>query len=158
MKFGDVIMAVASLTVLFLLVYFALGMVLISVNSFWGLDAAAAIVSLLLAALAVGYAFAGKIREESRIMSIGKVVVLSAVVMMFAVMIGVSANGHYTTLIDENLQKMFSTGSWTTTDWYAYETLALIEQTALNVVYVLVFSFIGLCVGSMRKLPAKTKE
>jgi hypothetical protein len=157
LKFGDIIIAVASFTVLFLLVYFALGILLIGANSYWGLDAAG-IVSLFIAALAVGYAFAGKIREESRIMSIGKVAVLSAVVMMFAVIMSVGAVWHYSTLIDETLQKMFSTGSWTTTDWYAYETLALVEQTALNVVYTLVFSFIGLYVGSMRKPPAKTKE
>ena len=157
LKFGDVITAVASLAVVTLLVESVLGIALIPMISAWGLDATS-IVSFLVSALIVGYVFAGKIREESRMISIGKVVVLFAVVIMFAVRIGYGAIGHYSDMVDENLRKMYSTSSWTTTDWFAYEHMALTELTAVPVVFALAFGFIGLYVGSMRKPSAKTKE
>jgi len=157
LKFGDVVVAVASWAVVYLLVYSVLIIALVPMNSFWGLNVAF-IVSVLVSALIVGYVFAGKIREESRMASIGKVVVLSAFVIMFAAMIVPGAIGHYSALIDENLQKMYSTGSWTNTDWVAYEMVAVVLNTVVNVLGVLALGFVGLYLGSMRKPSAKTKE
>jgi hypothetical protein len=68
------------------------------------------------------------------------------------------AIGHYSALVDESLQNMFSTGSWTSTDWYSYEVMVLASSTALNVAYTLALGFVGLYLGSMRKPAAKTKE
>ena len=130
---------------------------LVPMNSYWGLNIAF-IVSVLVAALIVGYVFAGKIREESRMASIGKVVVLSAFVIMFAAMIIYGAIGHYDAAIDEYLQDTYSTGSWTNTDWVAFEHMMLVEWTVFPVVYALAFNFVGLYLGSMRKPSAKTKE
>jgi hypothetical protein len=155
LKFGDVITAVASFAVLVRLVDSVLGIALIPMNSYWGVDVAG-IVSFLVSGLIVGYVFAGKLREESRMISIVKVVVLSAVVIMFAVMIGYGAIGHYSALVDENLRNMYSTSSWTTTDWFAYEMMALHELTAVPVVYALAFNFIGLYLGSMLRKPRKS--
>jgi hypothetical protein len=157
LKFGDVITAVASLAVVCLLVESVLGIALIPMYSSWGLDATS-IVSFLVSGLIVGYVFAGKIREGSRMISIGKVVVLFAVVIMFAVRIGYGAIGHFGAMVDETLGNMYSTGSWTNTDWFAYEHMALTELTVVPVVFALVFGFIGLYLGSMRKPSAKTKE
>jgi phosphoglycerol transferase MdoB-like AlkP superfamily enzyme len=157
LKFGDVITAVASLAVVFILVNSVLGIALIPMNSTWGLDVTS-IVSLLVSALIVGYVFAGKIREESRMISIGKVVVLFAVVIFFAARIGYGAIGHYSALVDENLRNMYSTSTWTNTNWFAHEAMALHLLNAVPVVYALVFGFIGLYLGSMRKPSAKTKE
>lgn len=157
MKFGDVIVAVASWQVVFILVHTVLSIALIPMSSYWGFNVDS-ILSFLVSALIVGYVFAGKIREESRMVSIGKIVVLSAVLTMFATMIGVSATGHYNAWVDESLRNMYSTGSWTNTDWVAFEHMMLVEWAVFPVVYALVFSFIGLYLGSMRKPSAKTKE
>jgi hypothetical protein len=157
LKFGDVIVAVASWQVVFILVHTVLSIALIPISSYWGFNVDS-ILSFLVSALIVGYVFAGKIREESRMVSIGKIVVLSAVLTMFATMIGVSATGHYNAWVDESLRNMYSTGSWTNTDWIAFEHMMLVEWAVFPVVYALVFSFIGLYLGSMRKPSAKTKE
>ena len=150
-------MAVASWAVVYILVYSMLSIALVPMNSYWGLNIAF-IVSVLVSALIVGYVFAGKIREESRMASIGKVVVLSAFVIMFAAMIIYGAIGHYNAAIDEYLQNTYSTSSWTNTDWAAYEGVALVLNTAVNVLGVLALGFVGLYLGSMRKPSAKTKE
>ena len=158
LKFGDVITAVASLVVVELLVASVLNLALVPMSSILGVDVAA-IVSFLVSGLVVGYVFAGKIREESRMTSIGKVVVLGAVLVMFVALIGCGATGHYSDMVDENLKSTYSTwSSWTNTEWVAFEHMMLVEWAVFPVVYALVFSFIGLYLGSMRKPSAKTKE
>ena len=156
MKFSDVILAVATVGVIDVLVYFVLGIALIpSIGSYWGLNSAA-IVSMLVAGLVAGFVFAGKIQEESRIRAVGKIAVLFGAVMSSAAMIAPSANGYYNAWVTEYLQSTFSTGAWTTTDWYVYGQLVLAFQVALNVLLALVLGFIGLYVGSMLRKPAKS--
>ena len=124
-------------------------------NSAWG-GYVADIVSFLVSGLIVGYVFAGKLREESKMASIGKVVVLFAVVTMFFILIWAAAIGHYNAMINENLQNTYHTSSWTNGEWVAYETMMLLLINALYIVFALVFGFIGLYLGSMRKPSAKT--
>lgn len=158
MKFGDVIIAVASLLLVFWFVNTLLNFVLIPANSSYGGDVAN-ILSVLIAGLVVGYVFAGKLREESRWVSIGKVVVLSAVVMILVVGIMSPLIGHYNAWADENLQKMYkNTASWSNVEWFWYELAWLMAVASIYGLYTLLFSFIGLYVGSMRKPSAKTKE
>jgi len=64
--------------------------------------------------------------------------------------------GHYSTFVDEGLQNSFSTGSWTTSDWFYHEAMALVGNTALNGALTVVFGFIGLYAGSMLKKPTKS--
>ncbi len=154
MKFGDVIMAVATLAVVYILIYSVLGIAFVPINSVWGLNVAF-FVSVLISASIVGYVFAGKIREESRLVSIGKVVVLFAFVIMLIVLIG-SAVGHSGALIDENLQNMYQTSSWTNMDWVAYEAVAVVLNTSVNVLSVLALGLVGLYTGSMLRKPKKT--
>jgi len=73
LKFGDVITAVASLAVIYMLLDFVLLGVMIPVNSLYAPDIAN-IVSVLVASLIVGYVFAGKIKEESRMGAIAGIV------------------------------------------------------------------------------------
>ncbi len=152
LKFGDVVMATASAFVIYWFLYAVLALVLISVN--WGLYVAT-YVSPLLSAIVVGYFFAGKIREESWIRSIGKIVVLVTVLVMFIYWMSYSI-GRAGTFIDESLKNMFSTGSWTTTDWVRYETMYVVVNTAAVAVFAAVLDFIGLYVGSMLRKPKKT--
>jgi cell division protein ZapA (FtsZ GTPase activity inhibitor) len=135
-----------------------LNFALIPASTSYGGDVAF-ILSTLVSALIVGYVFAGKLREESRMASIGKVVVLFAVVMMFAVATTSATIGHYNAWADENLQKMYNlTSASSNATWFWYEMMLLMAVTALYAVYTLLFGFIGLYVGSMRKPSAKTKE
>jgi hypothetical protein len=145
-------MATASAFVIYWLLYAVLTLVFISVN--WGFYAAT-YVSPLLAAVVVGYIFAGKIREESRMRSIGKIVVLLTVLVMFAYWISYSI-GHASAFIDESLANTFSTGSWTTMDWGRYETMYVTVNTAVVAVFAAVLDFIGLYAGSMLRKPTKS--
>jgi hypothetical protein len=150
LKFGDVIMAVASMTLVELLVGTVLNLALVPISSVTGVDVAA-VVSFLIAGLVVGYVFAGKIREESRMASIVKIAVLFAVLIMLIAGSVVAATGHYSDMVDDTLRSMYSTDSWTNGDWFAYEHMALFELTAVLVLLGLAFGFIGLYLGSMRK-------
>jgi hypothetical protein len=156
LKFSDVIMALATLAVIDVFVYFVLGIALIpSIGSYWGLNSAG-IVSVLVAGLVAGFIFAGQIQEESRTRAIGKIAVLFGAVTSSAIMGSLSANGYYSTWIKETLQSTYSTGAWTTTDWFVYEQLWLTGQVALNVLLALVLGFIGLYAGSMLRKPKKS--
>ena len=153
MKFGDVILAVASIDVIQAIIWFVLSTVLIpSIGSYWGLNSAG-IISMLIAALVVGYVLAGKTQEESRIRTVGKITVLSAWVVAFYEMISTAANPYYKNWIDETLKSMYATSAWTTTDWYVYGHLALMTYVILNAVLALVLIFIGLYAGSMLRKP-----
>jgi flagellar biosynthesis protein FliQ len=156
LKFSDIIVAVASLIVVAWLVNAVLNFALIPMSTSVGGDLAF-ILSALVSAIIVGYVFAGKIREESRMASIGKIVVLFAVVMMLAVWTTGGATVHYSAWIDENLKNMYNTTSWANVDWFWFEMMLTMAITAVYAVYTLVFGFIGLYVGSMRKPSAKTK-
>jgi chromate transport protein ChrA len=155
LKFSDVIMAVASGFVLFIV----LNMVLdIPMDHEWEYSVVS-LVSLLVAALIVGYVFAGKIREDSRMKSIGKIVVMAGFVGIFITMMSYAAvSPHYTNQVDQLFRNSTSTNSWTPADWLANETMALWYNVGLTVLEVLVFSFVGLYLGSIRKPSAKTKE
>jgi hypothetical protein len=156
LKFGDVILALASIDVIEVMIWYVLGAALIpSIGSYWGLNTAG-IASMLIAALVVGYVLAGKIQEESRIRAVGKISVLSAWVIAFIEMISAAANPYYKDWIDETLKTMYATGAWTPTDWYVYGHLALMTFVVLNVVLVLILTFIGLYAGSMLRKPKKS--
>ena len=157
MKFSDVILAVATDAVIWGFVYSVFGIVLIpsALGSYWG-NTSAACISLLVAGLVVGFVFAGKIQEESRIRAVGKITVLPAFVTVFVVLMSFSGNSYSGACIKETLQSMLSTGTWTTVDWFVYEQLAISIDVALNVALTLVLSFIGLYAGSMLRKPKKT--
>ena len=154
LKFGDVVTAVASLTVVYILLELVMLAVMVPVNSYWGPDIST-IVSVLVAALIVGYVFAAKINEESRMGAIGRIAVLYTVVLMFFTM-ALMVNPYLGVSMDEGLESMFSTGGWTTMDWVSYSQLIIVMIVVLNVVFALVFGFIGLYVGSMLRKPKKT--
>jgi hypothetical protein len=154
-KFGDVITAVASLTVISILLDFVFLAVFVPMASSWGLDVAN-ILSILVASLIVGYVFAVKIQEKSRMGSIGRIVILSTVVMMFATMTSLAVNPYMGPYMNEGLESMYSTSGWTAMDWVGYSHVVLIMIVAVNCVFALVFSFIGLYAGSMLRKPKKT--
>jgi hypothetical protein len=155
LKFGDIVAAVASLTVVTTLLDFVFLMVFVSVDPHWGIDVAT-ILSILVASLIIGYVFAAKIQEgELRMSAIGRIVVLFTVVIMFVLMASLAVNPYMEAMMEEGLESMFSTSGWTTTDWLGYSHLVLVMMVAFNVVFALVFGFVGLYAGSMLR---KTKK
>jgi hypothetical protein len=148
-------MAVASGFVLFIVLNMVLN---IPMDHEWEYSVVS-LVSLLVAALIVGYVFAGKIREDSRMTSIGKIVVMAGFVGMFVIMIAYAAvSPHYTAQVDQLFRNSTSTSSWTNADWLANEEMALWYNVGITVLEVLALTFVGLYLGSIRKPSAKTKE
>jgi hypothetical protein len=154
LKFGDIIVAAASMLVAMTLVAALLWMVLVPVNT--ALGDIGNIVALLVAGLVVGYIFAGKIREESRIASIGKVAVLFAAVGLLAVVPFFGTVRHYGNWVDDYINSTYPTHGVTNQDLMAYESMVLFMIGAYNVAISFVLGFIGLYLGSMRKPSAKT--
>jgi hypothetical protein len=151
LKFGDVVTAVASLVVISILYDSALLAVSVPMIMIrWG-TVVAGILSILVASLIVGYLFAVKIQEESRRGAIGRIVVLSTVVLTFFTM-ALLANPLASPAIKESLDSMFSTSGWTNYDWF----VVMVMVVALEAVIALVFGFIGLYAGLMLRKPKKT--
>ena len=154
MRFGEIVSAVVLGTVIFIVLDYLFGVAFVAaIGTDFGL-LVGFVVGMLIASLVVGYVFAGQI-QEGRLGSVGRIAVLTGVVVMFAVMISFAANGYYGVWVDGYLRDNFSTGSWTTMDWFIYGQLVLVGMTAEHVVLAVVLSFVGLYVGSMRKVSAK---
>jgi hypothetical protein len=156
LKFGDVILAVVVGIIIAEIVDILLLAVLIPpLGSSWGLNSSA-IISGIIAGLLIGYLFASKIQEGSRIKSVGKITALFAFVQGFIALIAFPANPYYAKWANETLQSMFQTGSWKTFDWFAHEELLLAWNVVFNVVLALVLGFITIYAGSMLRKPKKT--
>jgi glycerol uptake facilitator-like aquaporin len=106
------------------------------------------IIAFLVTSLIVGYVFALKIQEASRIKAIGKIVVLSSLAVMLLIMVWF-ANPMANPAIKDTMTTMFNTSGWTNSDWSVYSALLATVDT----VVALVFNFIGLYAGSMLKKP-----
>ena len=156
MKFGDVVMAVATAAVIMVLISFLLDWVLISaIGYYWGMNVGA-IISIFLATLITGYIFAGKI-WEARMKAIAKITILAAALMMFTVVMEAAALGTYwTTWVHDTYLDANPGANPSTSEWYAIGSMYLGVQVVLNVVIVLVLAFIGLYIGSMFKRVAKS--
>jgi hypothetical protein len=155
LKFSNVIMATVSLVLLFTILDSFLLVAFIPLNSSELSDTSAFIISFLVASLVVGYVFALKIQEESRIKAIGAIVVLSAFTLLMGYSIWI-ANPSVSPWSMDSLKSMFNITS-TTPDYNkaAYSSLS----SSLITIIALVLAFIGLYAGSMLKKPsAKTKE
>ena len=150
MKFGDIIIAAATLSVIVILLETVLLLAFVPAMSHSGIDVAV-ILSTLVGSLVVGYLFALKIQEESRVRSVASIVVLFALVTAFGVM-AIGANPLASPAFKDAANSVFSTGGWTNYDWFN----AVFVLVTLNIVYALVFGFIGMYAGSMLRKPKKT--
>jgi hypothetical protein len=154
LKFSDVIIATVSLVLAGLILDAFLMVAFAPLNSNTMSDNLAYIIAFLVASLVVGYVFALKIQDESRIRATGVIVVLSAFTLLIFFSIWF-ANPLASPWLRDSMNSMFNTSGWTDYDWSAYSAL----MGSVLVIIGLVVSFIGLYVGSMlRKPSAKTKE
>lgn len=159
MRFGDMVMSVALMAVIFALIAFPLEMVFLSAlgisdMSNWGYMVSL-IISLFLSALINGYIFAGKIWEARRT-AITKITVLwAALVMLFAIIVpgGIADWG---LSVKEEVLAADPGATLSTSEWVTWEYMYIDMFAFLLVVMGLVLGFIGLYVGSMLRKPVKS--
>jgi hypothetical protein len=154
LKFSHVIIATVSLVLVGLILDAFLMVAFDSLNSNSTSDIAA-IIAFLVASLIVGYVFALRIQEGSRIKAIGVIVVLSAFALLVFNSVWI-ANPFASPLFQDSLNNMLNrtTSQWTHYDLNAYTALLV----SLVVIIASVINFVGLYAGSvLRKPSAKTK-
>ena len=154
MKFSNVIIATVSLVLLGLILDAFLLVAFIPMNNNSLSDLLAFIIAYLISSLAVGYVFALKIQEGSRINATGIIDVLSTFTFMLFYSVWI-ANTYGGAWFTESLNNMFNPSGWTHYEYAAYS--ALLASVVTIIAFVIIF--IGLYVGSMLRKPStKTKE
>jgi glycerol uptake facilitator-like aquaporin len=151
LKFSDVVVATASIVLIGFLLNSVLRIAFIPLASASTSELLAWIVAFLVTSLIVGYVFALKIQEESKIKAIGKIVVLSSLGVMLLIMVWF-ANPMANPAIKDSMTSMLNTSGWANSDWSVYSAFF----ATIDVVVALVFNFIGLYVGSILRKPKKT--
>jgi hypothetical protein len=149
LKFGDIITAVASIVVLIALFEYPVGIVF-NIQSSGGQEATL-FISFLLSALIVGVVFAGKIWEEARIKAILRIVALVAFAYIFEIWITASSSDWISAIREANPHP-----TYTATQWFYFDNSVALSAMFLDVIIVLVVSFIGLYIGSMFRKPKKS--
>jgi hypothetical protein len=154
LKFSNVIIATVSLVLLGLILdaFFMVG--LISMNNDRLADMISFIIAVLVSSLVVGYVFALRIQEDSRIKAIGVIDVLSTFTVLVFDSIWI-CNTYASEWFTEDINDVFNTSGWTPYEYAAHTALFVSILAIMGFVVI----FIGLYVGSMlRKPSAKTKE
>jgi MFS family permease len=139
--FGDTVYATAAVVVISMLLFVPMDLV-------FGLELwlVGRGVSVFIAALVVGLVFAGKLADK-RIVSIAKIIVLGAVVVMFLTFGILNAATFHDVSSEAN-----PVDTWTTLQWASLMTYAF-RQVFFHVVLLDSVAFVGLYVGSMLGKP-----
>lgn len=151
MRFGDVVICVASLSVILVLVGIPVEMVLSPALAEWPYVTSA--ISYLLTTLIGGYIFAGKIWEEARIKTMVQIMVLAATLMAFYV-ISFPAIPHWGLAVKDAYEAANPGVELSNSEWFTVESMTLAKIMFIDVAMVLVLGFIGLYVGSMLRRPS----
>jgi hypothetical protein len=149
LKFSHVIIATVSLVLVGLILDAFLMVAFGSLNSNSTSDSLSFIIAFLVASLVVGYVFALRIQEGSRIKAIGVIVVLSAFALLVFYSVWI-ANPFASPWFQESLNNMFNKSVWTHYELNAYTAL----MVSLMVIIGSVITFIGLYAGSMLRKPS----
>jgi len=159
LKFGDIVIAVASIAVIDALIAFPLGLVFVSALGLELLELGQDVgcfVSLFLSALIGGYIFAGKIWEARR-EAITKITVLLATFMGAMAMVIPAGVAHWGLMAEEDFQLMYpGAAEPSTAEWVSWEMMSNALFTFIVVGGALLLGFIGLYVGSMLRKPKKS--
>jgi len=155
LKFGDIIIAVASLIVIIIFISLPLTLVLTPVLGNYNAFELSGFVSFILSAIIVGYIYTQKIWEENRTKTIAKISVLVAILAMFVTLLE-NATVEWAPYIRTDYLKANPTADPSAFDWYNIEMMALGSEVFLTVAIMLAITFIGLYIGSMLKKPTKT--
>jgi len=155
LKFGDVVTAVASLTIIVILIYFPLTLVLTpALGNYEGFELSA-FIAFPISAIIVGYIFAQNIWEENRTKTIAKISVLFTVLAM-SLIIMENATVEWVPMFRAEYLKANPTADPSAFDWYYIQRLQLIAEDFMLAVFMFALSFIGLYIGSMLKKPTKS--
>ena len=150
MEFGDVVYAVATGSLLTVLIDCAFASVSPSFLDLSELGIVSGIVGSLIAGLIVGLIFAGKIAKD-RIKSIARIVILGIVVLSFWTL---AINGAYTDYTAYQESSVGHVGAYTTAwEWMSQMSYFLMARVLLGVAISAPLWFIGLYVGSMLSKP-----
>jgi len=133
------------------LIMFPLGFVLDQQTS-WGVWTNEGI-SIFLSALIVGLVFAGKIWEEAHIRAILRIAVVGAVLFIFYLTIRFTSSDFISWIKEASPHP-----EYTATDWYYFDGIVLGLNLFLNVVLLLIVSFVGLYVGSLLRKPKESQK
>ena len=148
MRFGDIIIAVASLFLVTFLISYPLEIVLIQILGLSLAPTIGALVSVLLGGLIIGYIFARKI-GNGRKEAIVRISILFTVLMIFSIILNNAVLGNYfTDWVNETYQESNPTESLTSFEWFVVGGLFIGSQMFMNIIILFVFSFIGLYSGS----------
>ena len=148
MRFGDIIIAVASLFLVTFLISYPLEIALIQILGLSLAPTIGALVSVLLGGLIIGYIFSRKI-GNNRKEAIVTISILFTVLMIFSIILNNAVLGNYfTNWVNETYQESNPTESLTSFEWFVVGGLFIGSQMFMNIIILFVFSFIGLYSGS----------
>ena len=148
MRFGDIIVAVASLFLVTFLISYPLEIALIQILGLSLAPTIGALVSVLLGGLIIGYIFSQKI-GNGRKEVIVTISILFTVLMIFSIILNNAVLGNYfTNWVNETYQESNPTESLTSFEWFVVGGLFIGSQMFMNIIILFVFSFIGLYSGS----------
>jgi len=153
LKFGDVVMAVASIAVVFALIFAPLDIVFVSALGLELGYGVSMIVTFFLSALIGGYIFAGKIWEARR-EAITKIAVLWAALNNVVGLIVPASIAHWGLWIEEAYKGEYG-ATLSTKEWVDLEMMYQDIAVFAAVGMALVLGFVGLYVGSMLRRPAE---
>lgn len=155
MKFGDIIIATASIIVICVLISYPLMLALTPATGEYNAFELSGFVVFILSPIIVGYIFAKQIREEDRTKTILKIAVLVAFIAMFMVLLD-DAVVEWAPYYRAEYLKANPTATPTAYEWYNIQLAALTMETFAAAAVMLVLTFIGLYIGSQLKKPTKT--
>ena len=151
MRFGDVITAAASLFLIAILMSYPLEVVMVSTLDLQSGPPIAAVVSVLLSALIVGYVFSGRINNGRR-EAIFRISMLFTVLMLFSIILNNAVLGEdFSSWIHESYLESNPDASLTSFEWFMVGGVVIGSQMFMNVIILFIFSFTGLFVGSRLK-------
>ena len=147
MKFGDIIIAVASLFLITVLISYPLEIMLVSLLGLNLAPTIGALISVLFGGLIIGYIFLGK-TDDCKKEVLVKISVLFTVLMLFSIVLNNAVLGEYfTDWVQETYQESNDTASLTTFDWFLVGGLFIGSQMFMNAIILFIFSLIGLFTG-----------
>jgi len=155
LKFGDIIIATASIVVICVLISYPLMLLLTPALGEYNAFETSGIVVFILGPIIVGYIYAKQIREENRTKTILKIAVLVAFTAMSMVLWD-DAVVEWAPYYRAEYLKTHPTATPTAYEWYNIQLAALTMEGFAAGATMLVFTFIGLYIGSTLKKPTKT--
>jgi len=153
LKNGDVLIVMATMIVITAFIAYPFDLVFISALGLINGMYASIVVGTLVNALIVGVVFAGKIRE-SRWAAIAKItVVWESVWYILSTILGYSPNG--TTYAQQSYNGQYGT-TLSVSQWITWQVMTVDWYVLMMVALTMVFTIIGLYIGSMLRKPKKT--